>query len=117
MDTDWDWKKEKRPVIHLNMGKCAAADFDTFARNLPDCMEEALAGAGLEYDRTRTPSSNFGRAIDALAAKGKPPAILIDEYDDPVACALKNPDEAERVRDALAPVYKQMKDRSGKSAS
>ena len=114
MDTDWDWKKEKRPVIHLNMGKCAAADFDTFARNLPDCMEEALAGAGLEYDRTRTPSSNFGRAIDALAAKGKPPAILIDEYDDPVACALKNPDEAERVRDALAPVYKQMKDRSGK---
>ena len=46
--------------------------------------------------------------------QGTPPVILIDEYDDPVAQALKNPDDAERVRDALAPVYRQMKDRSGK---
>ncbi len=112
-DTDWDWEKEKRPVIHLNMGKCAASDYETFSKNLSDCMEEALAGAGVGYDRTRTPSSNFGIAIDRLSGKGKTPAILIDEYDDPVACALKNPSEAERVRDALALVYKQMKDRSG----
>ena len=113
MKTDWDWKK-KFPVIHFNMGKCAAADYDRFLSNLPDCVEEALAGAGVSYTRKKTPESNFGSAIDKLAAKGTPPVILIDEYDDPVACALKNPDEAERVRDALAPVYKQMKDRSGK---
>ena len=25
VDTDWDWEAERRPVIHLNMGKCAAA--------------------------------------------------------------------------------------------
>ncbi len=114
MDTDWDWEKEKRPVIHLNMGMCAAADYETFAANLPLCVEYALKDAGVRYDKSRTPSGNFGAAIDALAAKGKTPAILIDEYDDPVACALKHPDEAERIRDALAPVYKQMKDRSGK---
>ncbi|MBR4171833.1 MAG: AAA family ATPase [Kiritimatiellae bacterium] len=113
MDTDWDWKK-KYPVIHLNMGMCAASDFDTFAQNLPDCMEAALVGAGVKYDKKKTPSANFGKAIDALAAKGKPPVILIDEYDDPVAKALKNPDVAERVRDALSPIYGQMKDRSGK---
>ena len=77
-------------------------------------MEEGLKGAGVRYDKALTPSGNFGRAIDKLAGKGKPPVILIDEYDDPVACALKNPDVAERIRDALAPVYKQMKDRSGK---
>jgi hypothetical protein len=113
MDTDWDWEKERRPVIHLNMGKCAAADYDTFAGNLPGVVSDALAEAGVKYNSRETPSRNFGRAIDTLAAKGTPPAILIDEYDDPVACALKNPDEAERVRDALAPIYKQMKDRSG----
>ena len=112
MKLKWDWKK-KFPVIHLNMGMCAAADYAAFAQNLPDCIGAGLAGAGVRYDRKKTPEVNFGNAIDALAAKGTPPVILIDEYDDPVACALKNPDEAERVRDALAPVYKQMKDRSG----
>ena len=113
MKIGWNWKK-KFPVIHLNMGMCAAKDYETFALGLPVCVEQALNGAGADYDRTLTPSGNFGLAIDKLAAKGKPPVILIDEYDDPVACALGNPDEAERVRDALAPVYKQMKDRSGK---
>ena len=114
MDTDWDWKKEKRPVIHLNLGMCAAADYDTFAANLPCVIKDALAGAGVEYNCHETPSRNFGAAIDTLSAKGTPPAILIDEYDDPVAKALKNPEVAERIRDSLAPIYGQMKDRSGK---
>ena len=113
MKTGWDWKK-KFPVIHLNMGMCAAATFAEFERNLPKTMQIALEGAGARYDRSESPSVNFGSAIDRLAAKGRPPVILIDEYDDPVACALKNPADAERVRDALAPIYKQMKDRSGK---
>ena len=112
MDTDWDWKK-KYPVIHLNMGMCAAEDYETFSQNLPDCIEAGLAGAGVKYDRKKTPSSNFGIAIDKLAAKGTPPVILIDEYDDPVAKALKNVEVAERIRSALAPIYGQMKDRSG----
>ena len=114
LDTDWDWEKERRPVIHLNMGMCAAADYDTFAANLPGVIKDALAGAGVEYNCHETPSRNFGAAIDYLAAQGKTPAILIDEYDDPVAKALKNPDVAERIRDTLAPIYGQMKDRSGK---
>ena len=109
----WDWKK-RYPVIHFNMGMCAAEDYETFAQNLPDCIAYGLAGAGIRYDRTRTPSGNFGLAIDRLAAKGKSPVILIDEYDDPVAKALKNVEAAERIRASLAPIYGQMKDRSGK---
>ncbi len=98
MDTDWDWEKEKRPVIHLNMGLCAAADYETFAATLPGCVERALASAGAPYDSAKMPSENFGNAIDYLSDRGSPPAILIDEYDDPVARALKNPEVAERVR-------------------
>ena len=112
MDADWDWEQEKRPVIHLNMGMCAAADYETFAATLPGCVKRALVYAGAPYDSTKAPSENFGNAIDILSDKDKPPAILIDEYDDPVASALKNPEAAEKVRDALAPLYKQMKDRS-----
>ena len=113
MDTDWDWKKTY-PVIHLNMGMCAASTFAEFEKNLPYCMSSALKGADVTYDDRESAAANFGKAIDDLAANGTPPVILIDEYDDPVAQALKNPDDAERVRDALAPVYRQMKDRSGK---
>lgn len=113
MDTDWDWKKTY-PVIHLNMGMCAAGEFETFAHGLPNTIKSALAGAGAGYDDKQPPYINFGNAIDTLAAKGTPPVILIDEYDDPVAQTLKNVDDAERVRDALAPIYRQMKDRSGK---
>ena len=113
MDTDWDWNT-KYPVIHLNMGMCAAEDYDRFINNLQECVKYALAGAGCKYNPKLTPEVNFGIAIDALAAKGTPPVILIDEYDDPVAKALKNIDVAERIRSALAPIYGQMKDRSGK---
>ena len=113
MKLGWDWKK-KFPVIHLNMGTCAAEDYETFAQNLPGMIKDALAGAGVEYDTKETPSRNFGSAIDKLAAKGTPPVILIDEYDDPVAKALKNVEVAERIRSSLAPIYGQMKDRSGK---
>ena len=113
MKTKWDWKK-KHPVIHLNMGLCAAEDYERFSANLPRCIERGLAEAGCGYDANLTPEENFGTAIDKLAAKGKPPVILIDEYDDPVAKALKNVEVAERIRSSLAPIYGQMKDRSGK---
>ena len=94
MDTDWDWKK-KYPVIHLNMGMCAAEEYDRFSANLPECMKQGLAGVGCKYNSKLTPEVNFGNAIDALAKKGTPPVILIDEYDDPVAKALKNVEVAE----------------------
>ena len=113
MDTDWDWKK-RWPVIHLNMGFCAKLNFKDFRKSLPVTVESALAEVGCKYNHRLEPSDNFGKAIDRLADKGTPPVILIDEYDDPVASALKDPGEAEKVRDALATVYKQMKDRSGK---
>ena len=76
MDTDWDWKK-KYPVIHLNMGMCAAEDYETFAQNLPVCMKASLAGAGVKYDDKLTPSANFGIAIDKLADKGTQPPCSV----------------------------------------
>ena len=53
MKTGWNWKK-KFPVIHLNMGMCAAAKYDEFASALPNCMKQALAGAGARYNSDYT---------------------------------------------------------------
>ena len=74
MDTDWDWEAERRPVIHLNMGKCAAADYETFAANLPGVVRRGLFEAGCGYDETSTPSANFGNAIDVLTARRASPS-------------------------------------------
>ena len=111
--TDWDWEKTW-PVIHLNMGFCAAEEFEVFERSLPVMMGNALSDAGFKYNGELQPSDNFGNAIDFFAKKGTPPVVLIDEYDDPVAKALRNVEVAERVRARLAAIYGQMKDRSGK---
>ena len=78
MDTDWDWEREKRPVIHLNMGMCAAEEFKVFERSLPVMMGNALEDAGFQYDGNLQPSDNFGKAIDFFSKKGTPPTILIE---------------------------------------
>jgi len=109
---DYDW--QKYPVIHLDMSFCAAAEYDHFIRSLPVEVERALGDAGYAYERDVQPSDNFGRAIDHFYAQGTPCVILIDEYDDPVAKALKDPAQAERVRDAVSTVYGQLKGRTKK---
>lgn len=70
----------------------------------------------MDYDKEEAPEINFGTAIDDLAeaGNGKGVVILIDEYDDPVATLLDQPDEAEKVRQLLASFYKQIKSRTGK---
>ena len=112
--TDWAW--EKHPVLYFNMGFAASSSAEDFKPLFQDLVSSAITQAGGEYDASKLPASNFGNAIDALNASsnGKGVAILIDEYDDPVAQLLHRPDDAEKVRGMLADFYRQMKDRTGK---
>lgn len=109
--TDYDWKQY--PVIHLNMGFCARRNAEEFAGSLPVMLEDALSICGCKYDRHIQPADNFRRGLEYLASKDTMPVILIDEYDDPVAQVISNPEEAETVRSMLAPLYKQIKECSG----
>ena len=108
--TDYDWKVH--PVIHLNFGNCAAATYADFASLLPNVMKLSLEDSGFAYDGNLPPAGNFLNAIVWHFKRGTPCVVLIDEYDDPVARALANPDEAERVRSALAQIYGQIKDKT-----
>ena len=111
--TDYDWRPHA--VIHFNWGAVDVSDLSRFDRSLAFAVESALREAGCDYDRELIPSDNLGRAIQLLYAKdGIGPAILIDEYDDPVAKSLKDPDRAETIRDRLAAIYAQFKDNSDK---
>ena len=110
--TDYDWAVH--PVLQFNLGFCANEDYQGFVKSFPVVVREALKNVGVAYDDATNEASNFGTAIDELASRGPAPVILIDEYDDPVAAALKNLEAAEKVRDHLAPFFRQMKDRSEK---
>ena len=108
--TDYDWKVH--PVIHLNFGNCAAATHAAFMSALPTVMKLSLKGSGYVYDEKLTPAMNFLNAIVWHFERGTPCVVLIDEYDDPVARALSNPDEAELIRSELSSIYGQIKDKT-----
>ncbi|MBR6057389.1 MAG: AAA family ATPase [Victivallales bacterium] len=112
--TDWEW--EQYPVLNFDFSLAAQPSAREFMLSFPSEVKRTLKAAGLEYDNKELPDVNFGTAIDELAeeSKGKGVVILIDEYDDPVATLLDKPDEADKVREAMASFYKQMKSRTGK---
>ena len=111
--TDYDWKPHV--VIHFNWGMTDVSTPERFDRSLAVAVGDALRAAGYAYEEQLLPSDNLKRAIDYFYAKdGVGPVILIDEYDDPVAKALKDVPRAETIRDRLASIYAQFKDNSGK---
>ena len=116
--TDYDWKKY--PVLHFNFGFCAEkTSYEDFDRAFATYVRDVLAETGYEYNDTVSPGANFGRAIDALAARAcaegsSLPVILVDEYDDPVAKTLDRVSTAEAVRDRMASFFGQLKDRTEK---
>ena len=111
--TDYDWKKHA--VIHFNWGMVDPSSIENFDRTFAPSVKDALVDAGYAYEDDAAPSLNLKRAIEYFYAKdGVGPAILIDEYDDPVAKSLKDIPRANLIRDRLASIYAQFKDNSGK---
>ena len=111
--TDYDWKPHA--VIHFNWGGVEVSDLATFEETFVKAVRRYLAEAGWTYDETLRPSDNLRDAIDFFYRRdGVGAAILIDEYDDPVAKALADVDLAEKIRTRLSAIYAQFKDNSGK---
>ena len=111
--TDYDWKPHV--VIHFNWGMVETTTLERFEATFAPSVKDSLVKAGYSYDDASAPSLNLKRAIEYFYAKdGVGPAILIDEYDDPVAKSLNDVEKANAIRERLATIYAQFKDNSGK---
>ena len=111
--TDYDWKPHA--VIHFNWGMVDTSSIEKFDATFAPSVKDALVAAGYSYDDACEPSLNLKRAIQFFYARdGVGSAILIDEYDDPVAKSLNDVAKAEVIRNRLATIYAQFKDNSGK---
>ena len=88
---------------------------ERFEQTLVNAVRQSLNETGYPYDEAKLPSDNLNAAIHYLYARdGVGPAILIDEYDDPVAKSLNDVAKANAIRERLATIYAQFKDNSGK---
>ena len=111
--TDYDWRPHA--VVHFNWGGVDVSSIETFEETFIKAVKRSLEEAGWTYDDALRPSDNLRDAIDYFHARdGVGPAILIDEYDDPVAKALADVPLAEKIRTRLSAIYAQFKDNSGK---
>ncbi len=119
------WKWQTHPVIHFRFNDVATESLSAFEKTFPSVVKGSLCAAGYEYKDGEEYSVNFARAIEQLYAKsledhksdpegrGEGVVILIDEYDAPVGHALDDVKKAEAIRDRMASLYAQMKDRTG----
>ena len=111
--TDWAW--ETWPVLHFDFGDADTTSEESFAASFAAIVRRRLEEAGVSYDGTLPPGTNFGAAIESLSAAhgGKGVVVLIDEYDAPVSHVLDKPELAEAIRARLSAFYTAMKSRTG----
>ena len=106
--TDYDWQPVK--VLHFDMSDIEVNSIEGFRNDFEAYISGVLKAAGYaDYNLQYSPARNFGDALNALAAKGRPIAVLIDEYDAPIGSALSSQTLAEAVREELYSFYKKLK--------
>ena len=105
----WDWAR-RHPVVRFSF---AGGSFGRPARleaDFADQLTELEDAADLQ-PRYTTPARRFAGLIKALRKQaGQRVVVLVDEYDRPIADALRDPRVAQENRDFLRGVYGMVKD-------
>jgi hypothetical protein len=99
---DYDWKTY--PIIHLDMSLCAGDTVGAVSELLLERLDECAKKANVTLTG-KTPVSRFNSLITAIAERGTPVVILIDEYDKPILEELDNLREAKKIRKLLRRFY------------
>ena len=119
--SDWDWKNEVYPVLHLDISQVASADAATLEKKLQVLMSCFCADFHVPFNPDVPASANLMVLLKTLpslapkAANGRY-VLLIDEYDAPISRLLDTPkgrEELPSVRKTLHDFYVQAKSECG----
>jgi hypothetical protein len=99
------------PVIRLSMNKAATnKGIEVLEKSICGLLREEADKLKTTLSDSTIPSDLFRELIiNATIQYGAKVVVLIDEYDKPYIDHIDNPVEAEKVRDALANLYVQVK--------
>ncbi len=117
-DLPWEcWEEHgnrKYPVYNFSMSEANGATYESFYGALRKLTIALMAPLGLPYDDTVDPSANFEEFLRTAAEKSPTGQIivLVDEYDEPVAAFLDDPETLGRVRKLLHDFYEKLKTNS-----
>ena len=89
-----DYKWQKYPVIHLDMGSSVADTVAGMEQNLTYLLEDQAKTNGVSLSRTGC-AGQFKELVAALQARDGKVVILVDEYDKPLLGKLGSPDVRE----------------------
>ena len=64
--TDWDWKKEVYPVLHLDMSTVASKTADELEISLQDLVEGLSATFNAPFDPAKPAKTNFKNLLESL---------------------------------------------------
>lgn len=103
-DTDYDWKSY--PVIHLDMGDCAAGNAEELKESLLYNIDRQARNHNIQLEQKHF-STRFRELIDNLSQQDSV-VILIDEYDKPLLGHLGK-ESAREIQDVLKSFYSVIK--------
>ena len=113
-DKPWEGWKTPTPVYSFTMSKVNALTFEKMEAALAKLVRSLCKSIKLKYDNKVEPSVNFDEFLKAAAelSPTKKIVVLIDEYDEPVAGFLDDPEALKLVRKTLHDFYEKLKDNS-----
>ncbi len=109
-DGRWDWARHRYPVLRLDMSVRGAHSRARFEDQLASRLRRWIRRLDVDADVSQVPPDVLADVIDALQAQhGRPPVVLIDEYDTPLTENLDHPEALEEVQSSVRAFYGALK--------
>ena len=103
--TDWNW--ESYPVLHLDMSRVnTSSGIDGVMESLRLCTKKLARAYDIDVSGITLPGMMLDRIIgDVSEKRGKPAAVIVDEYDKPFIDFYTKPHTAQEAREIMRDYY------------
>jgi hypothetical protein len=105
--SDYHW--QPHPIIRLDFTAASSNDPKMLSKSLTDMLQAIALQYGVEGTERELVKSTFNALLEELYRRFGPVVILVDEYDQPIARYIDEPDMAKANREFLNGFYANIK--------